>query len=142
MLNGSPLVTFSIREPYRIALDLVRQALTQHGLSVAAELDVTSRIRREMGVGVAACMVLLVDDPALLLEAVVFHRGAALWIPQRVVISGNDRHTEIFVRSANSNSLVTGGFPASVQDPIVQLQERIVHTMETIAERKESLVHA
>jgi uncharacterized protein (DUF302 family) len=138
MPNGSsPLITFSIRKPYQTALVLVRDALSEHGLLAAAELDVTSRIKQELGVGVAACTVLLVDDPTLLLEGIVFHRGAALWIPQRVVISGNERHTEVFVRSANSNSLVAGGFPSSLLDPIGQLQERIIRTMEMIAEREE-----
>jgi uncharacterized protein (DUF302 family) len=141
MLNGSsPIMTFSIRKPYKTALRLVREALAEHGLLVAAELDVTSRIKQELGVGVAPCTVLFVDDPTLLLEGIVFHRGAPLWIPQRVAISGNERHTEVFVRSANSNSLVAGGLPASLLDPIVQLQERVVHTMESIAER-ESLVN-
>jgi uncharacterized protein (DUF302 family) len=141
MLNGpSALVTFSIREPYPVALRLVRRALNQHGLLAAAELDVSSRIREELGVVVAPCTVLLVDDPTLLLEGIVFHRGAALWIPQRVVISGNERHTEVFVRSANSTSLLAGGFSASLLDPIGRLQERIVRTMETVAERQESFV--
>src|SRR5690348_17108750 len=98
----SPLITFSIRKPYQTALGLVRETLAKHGLLAAAELDVTSRIKQQLGVGVASCTVLLVDDPTLLLEGIVFHRGAALWIPQRVVISGNERHTEVFVRSANS----------------------------------------
>jgi|SRR4051812_417221 hypothetical protein len=140
MLNGTPLVTFTIREPHHAALRLVRRALTEHDLVAAAELDVTSRIRQELGVDVAPCMVLFVDDPTLMLEGIVFHRGAALWIPQRVVISGNDRHTEVFVRSANS--MDAGGFPASIQDPIAHLQSRIVRALETIAERQELIINA
>ena len=136
MHNGSQLLTFSIREPYSIALQLVRRALTQHGLLAPAEVDVASRIRQELGAEVAPCTVLFVDDPALLLEGIVFHRGAALGIPQPVVISGNDHYTEVLIRSAKS--LVLGGFPASAQDPLLQLQERIVRAMETIAVREEA----
>jgi len=136
MHNGSQLLTFSIREPYSIALQLVRRALTQHGLLAPAEVHVASRIRQELGAGVAPCTVLFVDDPALLLEGIVFHRGAALGIPQPVVISGNDHYTEVLIRSAKS--LVLGGFPASAQDPLLQLQERIVRAMETIAVREEA----
>jgi hypothetical protein len=33
MHNGSPLVTFSMREPYQIGLKLVRRALIKHGCS-------------------------------------------------------------------------------------------------------------
>jgi uncharacterized protein (DUF302 family) len=141
MSHGSPpLVTFRIRKPYQTAHRLVREALGEQGLLVAAELDVTSRIKDRLGVAVAACTVLLVDDPTLLLEGIVFHRGAALWIPQRVVISGNERHTEVFVRGANSDSLVAGGFPSSLLDPIAQLQERIVRTVKTIAEADDAAV--
>lgn len=138
MLQGSsPLLTFSIRQPYQIAYRIVREALGDHGLLVAAELDITSRIKHELGVDVAACAVLLVDDPTLLLEGIVFHRGAALWMPQRVVISGNERQTEVFVRSANSDSLVAGGFPSCLLDPIGQLQDRVVRTMKAIAEHQD-----
>ena len=137
MLDGSTLVIFSIQEPHQIALRLVRRALTQHGLLAPVELDVASRIKQELGAGVAPCTVLFVDEPELLLEGIVFNRGAALWIPQPVVISGNDRHTEVLVRSAKA---LAGGFPASVQDPLLQLQERIVRAMETIAEREEAPV--
>jgi hypothetical protein len=136
MHSESPLVTFSIRQPYQIAFRLVRRTLTQHRLLAPVELDVASRIKQELGAGVAPCTVLFVDDPALLLEGIVFHRGVALAIPQPVVISGNDRHTEVLVRSAKS--LVLGGFPASAQDPLLQLQKRIVRAMETIAEREEA----
>jgi len=136
MLNGSALVTFSIREPYETGLRLVRAALMRHGLLAPARLDVALRIKQELGVGVAPCTILFVDDPTLLLEGIVFHRGAALGIPQPVVVSGNDRYTEVLVRSAKS--LVTGGFPASVQDPILQLQERIVRSMESVAEKEDA----
>src|SRR5205823_7968032 len=85
MLTGSPLLTFSI------SLSLTRSGFVwsaqplRNGLRASAELDVASRIKREMGVGVAPCTVLFVDDPTLLLEGIVFHRGAALGIPQPVV---------------------------------------------------------
>jgi hypothetical protein len=133
MINGLPLVTFTLSQPYPIGLRMVRRALNQHNLCTPVELDVTSRIKRELGAGLAPCNVLFVDDPALLLEGVLFHRSAALGIPQPVVILGKDRHTEVLVRSTESP--VTGR-PASAQDPLFRLQSRIVRAMETIAERE------
>jgi len=127
-------VTFSIPEPYPVALRMVRRALAQHGLRAPAELDIATRIKQEMGAGLAPCTVLYVDDPALLLEAVVFDRGAALSIPQPVAIAGRDRHTEVLFRSGES--LVGGGLPGSVREPVLQLHSRIVRAMETIAERE------
>jgi uncharacterized protein (DUF302 family) len=134
MTNGNgPPVTFSMQEPYRLALRMVRRALTQEGLHAPVELDVASRIKKELGAGVAPCTVLFVDDPALLLEAIVFHRGAALGTPQPVVVSGNNRGTEVLIRS--SESLVSGVFPASAHDPLLQLHGRILRAMEMVATR-------
>lgn len=134
MTEAPTLVTFSIPGPHQAALRMVRRALAQNGLRIPAELDVTARIRQELGAGVAPCVVLYVDDPALLLEAVVFHRAAALMIPQPVVVSGNARQTEVSLRSAES--VVQGETPAGVRDPLLSLHTRIVRAMETVAERE------
>lgn len=128
------MVTFSVGESHHNALRMVKKALSQRGLHISAELDVTTLIRQELGASLAPCVVLYVDEPALLLEAVVFHRGAALLIPQAVVISGNDRHTEVLVRGLEA--LVDGGLPVSVREPLLNLHARIVQAMETIAERE------
>jgi uncharacterized protein (DUF302 family) len=133
MTKGPPLLTFNIAEPHQVALRMVRRALAQQGLRVPEELDVSARIRQELGVGVAPCIVLYVDDPAVLLEAVVFHRGAALLIPQPVVVTGDSRHTEVLMRSSES---LAGEAPESVRDPLLDLHKLIARAMETIAERQ------
>lgn len=133
MTHGPPLVAFRVAEPHQTAVRMVRGALAQHGLHVPAELDVTGHIREELGAAVAPCVVLYVDDPALLLEAVIFHRGAALLIPQPVVISADGRYAEVLVRSVQA--VIDGGLPASAREPLLNLHARIVRAMETIAER-------
>ena len=138
MINGPPLVTFRIAEPYTAALRKVRKGLSQEGLRVPAELDVTSRIKQELGAGLAPCAVVYVDDPALLLEAVIFHRDAALAIPQPVVIAGHERHTEVLVRSADA--LFAGGLPLSTRGPLLKLHQRIMRAMDAVAEREEASV--
>ncbi|MBN9657563.1 MAG: hypothetical protein J0H49_05260 [Acidobacteria bacterium] len=134
MTKGPSMVTFSVAEQHQTAIRMVRRALAQQGLRVPAELDVTTRIKQELGAGLAPCAVLYVDDPALLLEAVVFHRGAALLIPQPVVVSGDDRHTEVLVRGIEA--LMEGGLPASLREPLLNLHARIVRAIQTIAERE------
>jgi hypothetical protein len=79
--------------------------------------------------------VLYVDDPAVLLEAVVFNRGAALLIPQPLVVTGDNRHTEVFVRSPE---LPLGDIPESVRDPLLGLQVRMTRAIESIADRQEA----
>ena len=107
------------------------------GLGAPAEVDITARIRQELGAGVAPCVVLYVDDPAVLLEAVVFDRGAALLIPQPVVVTGDNRHTEVLVRKAES---LAGESPATMRDPLADLHTRITRAMESVADRQQSTV--
>jgi len=127
------MVTFQVLEPYPTGLRMVRRALAQQGLRVPAELDVSARIKQEVGAGVAPCTVLYIDDPVLLLEAIIFHRGAGLLIPQPLVVAGRHRQTEVLVRS--TTSLTEGGLRAAVQDALSGLHSRIIQAMETIGER-------
>lgn len=125
-------MSFKIYEPFEIALRMVRSSLARHGLRSPAELDIAARIRQELGAGVAPCVVLYVDDPAVLLEAVVFDRGAALLIPQPVVVTGDNRHAEVLARSPE---LPVRDVPESVRDPLLGLQVRIVRAIDSVAER-------
>ncbi|MCC7500132.1 MAG: hypothetical protein IT160_21310 [Bryobacterales bacterium] len=134
MAESSPMVTFSVAEPHQAAIRTIRKALALQGLRVAAELDITTRIRQELGAGLAPCVVLYVDTPSLLLEAVVFHQGAPLLIPQPLVVSGNDRHTTVLVRSVEA--LTGGGLPVSVREPLVNLHARMIQAVERVAERE------
>lgn len=131
MFSEPAVVTYTLSEPYEAALARVRSALHKHGLRTAMELDVAGRIRSELGAGVAPCTVIYVDDPAVLLEAAVFHRGAALLIPQPVVVTGDQWQSEALVRNMDVRH---GGIPESVRDPFADLQRRITLSMESIAE--------
>ena len=133
MTKGPPLLSFRIDEPYDVALRMVRIALARQGLRAPAELNITARIRQELGAGVAPCMVLYVDDPAVLLEAVVFNRGAALLIPQPLVVTGDNRQSEVLLRSPE---MPVAGIPESVRDPLLDLQVRMTRAMESIAEQQ------
>ena len=133
MTKTQPLLSFRIDEPYDVALRMVRIALKRQGLRAPAELDITARIRQELGAGLAPCIVLYVDDPAVLLEAVVFSRGAALLIPQPLVVTGDNRQTEVLVRSPE---MPAGAIPESVRDPLIGLQVRMTCAIESIAERQ------
>jgi hypothetical protein len=122
------MTSYRIDEPYPIALRMVRIALAREGLRAPAELDIAARLRQELGAGVAPCLVLYVDDPAVMLEAVVFHRGSALMIPQPLVVTGRPRHTEVLLREPPPD------VPESVRDPLLALQQRITRAIQSIAE--------
>jgi uncharacterized protein (DUF302 family) len=133
MTKGPPVLAYALTEPYEAAVRTVRSALKRQGLRTALELDVAARIRHEVGAGVAPCFVLYVDDPAVLLEALVFHKGAALLIPQAVVVTGDNRRSEVLVRSPES---LNGAIPESVRDPLLDLLRRITRTVESVAEQQ------
>ena len=133
MTKTQPLLSFTIDEPYDVALRMVRIALARQGLRAPAELDITARIRQELGAGVAPCIVLYVDDPAVLLEAVVFNRGAALLIPQPLVVTGDNRQAEVLLRSAE---MPAEAIPETVRDPLIGVQVRMTRAIESIAERQ------
>jgi uncharacterized protein (DUF302 family) len=133
MTKTQPLLSFRVDEPYEVALRMVRIALARHGLRAPAELDISARIRQELGAGVAPCIVLYVDDPAALLEAVVFNRGAALLIPQPLVVTGDNRQTEVLLRSAE---MPVEAIPETVRDPFIGVQVRMTRAIESIAERQ------
>ncbi len=133
-MNGGPVITFSVPQPYLSALQAVRRELRQSCLSVATEVDVASRIRRELGAGVAPCRILYVDDPVLLLEAVVFNRGASLGIPQPVIVSGSGNTTQVMVRSLEA---MGNGVPASAHEPLRQLHARILRTIGAVGQQEE-----
>ena len=130
-------MSFRIDEPYDDALRMVRIALRREGLRAPAELDIAARIRQELGAGVARCVVLYVDDPAVLLEAVVFSRGAGLSIPQPLVITAANGFTEVLLRGLE---LPVSDIPESVREPLLGLQVRMTRAIESIAERQ--CVHA
>jgi uncharacterized protein (DUF302 family) len=133
MTKTQPLLSFRIDEPYDVALRMVRIALARQGLRAPAELDITARIRQELGAVVAPCIVLYVDDPAVLLEAVVFNRGAALLIPQPLVVTGDNRQAEVLLRSAE---MPVEAIPETVRDPLISVQVRMMRAIESIAERQ------
>lgn len=134
MPKGPPLLSFRIEEPYEVALRMVRIALASQGLRAPIQLDITGRIRQELGAGVAPSIVLYVDSPAVLLEAVVFNRGAGLLIPQPLVVAGNNGHAEVFLRSPD---LPAGDVPESVREPLRGLQVRMSRAIESIAAQQE-----
>lgn len=124
-------LSFTLDKPYEAGLRLVRSALSRHGLRTAAELDITTRIRRELGANVAPCVVLYVDDPSVLLEAIVFDRGAALAIPQPLLVTGSRGRTDVFVRHPESSG---SDIPESGRDPLLSLRRRMLQALESVAD--------
>ncbi|MCC6262548.1 MAG: hypothetical protein IT169_03150 [Bryobacterales bacterium] len=134
MISDPRSVTFHLPVSCRSAVAQVKRALEKDGLRVPAEMNVASHIREEFGATLTPSFVLYVDDPALLLEAVIYQRDAAMLIPQPVSISGNGHASEIVLRSAEA--LRDMGMPPVVRDSVLELHSRIVRAMDSIGERE------
>jgi uncharacterized protein (DUF302 family) len=139
MTQDRSLRSFTIGERYDVAVRMVRIALAREGLRVPAELDVTARLRQELGAMVAPSLVLYVDDPTLLLEAVVFNGGAGLLIPQPLVVCGGNHHTRAILRNPDRCG---SDIPETVRDPVLTLQLRMTRALETIADRQDAELSA
>jgi hypothetical protein len=88
-----------IPEPFGKSVPLIRRLLLDAGLSVVEEFDVSRSPHFRLGIAPRSCVVLLVDIPVLLFEAIALDRAAAVFLPVHVVISG-DRDTS-YVHWAN-----------------------------------------
>lgn len=84
--------TRTVSEPFGRAVPLVRRILHSAGLHVVKEFDVSKESHFRLGVAYRSCVVLLVDTPVLLFEAIALDRSAAVFLPVHVVITG-DRDT-------------------------------------------------
>lgn len=131
--DESASITFLIPEPLDKALRLVRRGFGQAQLSVWAEMDISGKLRQELGVGLMPCRILCVVCPVLLLEAAVLHPSVGVFLPVHVVASERRGQTQLYVVSpafAQNSSL-----PLGLQLSVAKLLNRITQALETIAGR-------
>jgi hypothetical protein len=78
-----------IPEPFEKTVLLIRRLILNAGLSIVGEFDISGEMYFQHGIAGRSCTVLLVDTPILLFEAIALDRGAAVFLPVHVVISGD-----------------------------------------------------
>lgn len=137
MVNEPRIVSFTIDEPFDVAVRQLRRALEREGLRIAAEVDISTRLREQLGVGLGESRILYVDVPILLLQATVFTFAGSLYMPEPVALSGSGKETRIAMRSIRP--VLDEAFPASVRQAILQLHERIVKAIQSIGQREPAL---
>jgi uncharacterized protein (DUF302 family) len=115
--------TRTVPEPFGRAVPMVRRLLLSAGLAVVEEFDVSGESYFRLGVANRSCVVLLVDSPVLLFEAIALDRAAAVFLPIHVVITG-DRDTS-YIHWANP--AVSSGLrpPVPAKGPLEELCGRI-----------------
>ena len=141
MTQEPRIVSFTIDEPFDVALRMLRRALAREGLRVPCEVCTSGRLRTEWGVGLKDTIVLSVDAPLLLLEATVFSVAATLYVPEPVALSACSPHRcKAVVRSIKP--LLDESLPATVRQALLLLHERILNAIQAIGQREAVFDHA
>jgi uncharacterized protein (DUF302 family) len=128
MTGETATTTYSIPEPVEEALKRIRAALARAGLSVLGELDISGRIQRSFGIGMAQCKVLYVCSKQSILEAINVCPAVGIFLPLHIVVSAHGEQTEIhLLASLPSNS------GDSLTAPVNRLQDEVSRAIEKIA---------
>ena len=137
-MNGDPeTATLIMQKPLNEALKLLRVALAGEGLEIAAELDISGRIRKSLRVNIPPCRVVCVDCPVALLEALAFDRSAAVLLPLHLVVAGQDDLTLIHL--LNPAASLYSGLPVTARAAVSKLQARVALAVESISVRQHPL---
>lgn len=131
MTGGYATTRFVVPEPFEKALKLIYRSLLDEGLTVPFELNLSGRIRRELGIGLSPCRLLCVDCPLSLVEAMTLDDAAPVFLPLHVVVAARDSHT--LVQFLSTNHIANSALPVSAKVPISKLQTRITEALERIA---------
>jgi len=125
-----------ISSPVGRAIPLIRRLLSESGLSVVEEFNISSEPYVQFRIPKRPCIVLLVDTPALLFECIALDRAAAVFLPVHVVISGD--HDTTYVHWANpvTSSGLRPPMPAKI--PLDNLSARITRALSGLPELAEA----
>src|ERR1039457_1402305 len=124
--------TWVISEPFAKSVPLILRLLSQAGLGVVEQCDVSKEPYFQLGLGRRSCLILLVDSPALLFECIALDRAAAVFLPIHIVISGDG--DTCYVHWANP--IASSGLrpPAPSKLPLEILCARVSRALSSLTE--------
>ena len=123
--------TYFLGVPYEKTLKLLRAAIKREGLRLPMEMDVSGRIRDELGIGLRPCRILYVDCPFLLLQAAVWGGCGAAFLPLRAVVSRSGGGTTIHLPGP-----MDAGVPPGLRVPFERFVSRFLMVLEEIGARR------
>ena len=121
--------TYSIPEPFRHTLQSVCDVLTARDLRIVGELDLSRRIRRNLRISLAPCVVFYVWPSERFLLSTAVNPSIALLLPLHVVVSGCGARTEIHILTRPRFA------DRQLMAPVIELQHEMTQAIETIAMR-------
>ena len=116
-----------IPEPFDRALLQIRRLLAGQGLNVVEQLDMSSEPSLQPGISARSFVILLVDSPVLLFEAIALDRAAAVFVPLHVVVSGDqDTSYVLWVNPVSESGLRP---PAPARSALGELYVRVTEAL-------------
>ncbi|MDQ2776629.1 MAG: DUF302 domain-containing protein [Acidobacteriota bacterium] len=135
--RAAATASFVVDSPFDSALLRIRRAIRADQLSIAAEIDAARRVKRALQIYVPPCRVLLVDNPAFMLETTAIDRASGIFIPLHLVVSGAGNRTLVHV--LNLEHMRHSDLPIGIRAPVMDLQRQILRSLTRIAERARNL---
>lgn len=125
--------TYLMDEPFEPALKRMREALESFHLVIAGELDLMTRIRKALLIGIPPCVVLFASLPALTVEDFRADLTRTILTPLHIVVSARGAQTEVhLLRSLPA--------PEGSQHPglttLARVQAAILNAVESIGMRR------
>jgi uncharacterized protein (DUF302 family) len=130
MAEKPATVTYLVPEPFDEAVRTLRRALAATDLKVTCELDMSRRIRRELMISTAPCLVLFVGPPAAVMQSFEADAGAAAFTPLHIVVSAKGAQTEIHILR-----VLPPGSERLAIAALGQLQAVVAHAIQKIGMR-------
>lgn len=135
--RAASTTAFVVDSPFDSALLRIRRAIRADQLSVAAEIDAAQRVKRALEIYVPPCRVLLIDNPAFMLETTAIDRASGIFIPLHLVVSGAGNRTLVHVVSPEH--IRHSDLPIGIRAPVLDLQRQVFRSLATIAERARNI---
>ena len=137
MTGDQNTATLIMQQSPSDALKVIRRALAEAGLEIAADLDLAGRVRKTLRIDLPPCRVLCVDCTIALLEALTLDRSAAVLLPLHLVVAGQDGLTVVYL--LNPSAALYGGLPSTARAAVSRLQARVASAVESVAIRQKPI---
>jgi len=92
---NSYTITTTLAHPYDVAVEMVREALSEQGFGILTEIDLKATLKTKLDVDVAPQVILGACRPALAYEALTAEPSIAAVLPCNVVVRALDETTTL-----------------------------------------------
>lgn len=123
--------TYFVHSPYQKTLKSLREAIKEEGLKLPMQMDVAERIRNELGIGLRPCTILCIYCSYLLLQAAIWDRGGAGFLPLRIVVSGSTVGTKIHLPGP-----LDAGLPVGLRVAFEEFLARVVKVLARVGAKR------